>query len=318
MNFKRILGALALIAFTAAAAAQSWPTKPIRVVVPFPPGGPLDGAARALGSVVSQKLGQPVVVDNRPGALGTIGTEMVARAPADGYTVLAGFSGGHSVTPAIMNLRFDPLKDLPPLIGVARSEMVLVTGAANKGVSLQEFIKSAKGKDLSMGGIGTGSTNHLVGEVFKRTAGLRAVHVPYQGAAPLSVAVMAGEVDLAVLDVGAVLANVQSGKIVPLAVASLKRSEFLPAVPTFAEAGFPYVVAENVYGIFLPAGVPKAIREKLYGAFAGAATSPGVKEQLAKMGLVATVLPESTLESVITRQAASLATVARELKIRIE
>ena len=316
---KRLLQGLALLAFVGCAAAQTWPSKPVRFVVSFPPGGPLDGLARAVGQGVSPALGQPVVIDNRPGALGTIGSESAARSPADGYTVLVAFSGGHALTPAIMNLKFDPSKDLPPLMGVARSELVLVTGKKNKGISLQDFLKQSRAKkDNTVGGIGTGSTNHLVGERFKRTAGVQGTHVPYQGAAPLALAVMSGEVDFAVLDVGAVLTHIQAGNIVPLIVASPKRSAFLPDVPTMQEAGFPGVIFENVYGLFLPAGVPKDVQDKLQAATAAAIESAGVKEQLNRLGLVPSVIPKAELESIIKAQAEALVPMARELNIRIE
>jgi tripartite-type tricarboxylate transporter receptor subunit TctC len=316
---KRLLQALALLAFISCAAAQSWPTKPVRFVVSFPPGGPLDGLARAVGQSLSPALGQPVVVDNRPGALGTIGSEAAARSPADGHTVLVASSGGHALTPAIMTLKFDPLKDLPPLMGVARSEMVLVTGKNNKGVPLQDFLKQSRAKkDNTVGGIGTGSTNHLVGELFKRAAGIQGTHVPYQGGAPLALAVMSGEVDFAVLDVGAVLTHIQAGNIVPMLVASPKRSAFLPDVPTMSEAGLAGVTFENVYGLFLPAGVPKDVQEKLYAATASAMETASVKEQLNKLGLVPSVMTRAELDAIIKSQAEALVPMARELKIRVD
>lgn len=317
--FKQFMRSFALLALIGTAAAQGFPSKPLRVVVPFPPGGPLDGMARAVSQVASPAIGQPIVVDNRPGALGTIGTENVARSPADGYTVLAGFSGGHSVTPAIMNLRFEPERELPPLMGVAVSEMVVVVNPKHKGKSLQDFVKFAKSqKEITIGSIGIGSTNHLVGELFRRTAGFQATNVPYQGAAPLSLAVMAGEVEMAVLDVGAVLAHVEAGKLVPLAVASARRSEFLPTVTTFEEAGFPGVVSQNVYCLFVRAGTPVEIQDILRGVFSQAIQSDSVKAQLAKMGLKAAALPASEVSSLINRQRDILVPVARELKIRIE
>jgi tripartite-type tricarboxylate transporter receptor subunit TctC len=319
-TLKKSLQILVLLACSATAFAQAaFPSKPIRVIVPFPAGGPLDGMARVLGQAITPILSQPVLVDNRPGALGTIGSEAVARSPADGYTVLAGFSGGHSVTPAIMTLRFDPVQDLPPLAGVARSDMVLVAGANYKGQSLQDFVKGAKArKDVNIGAIGTGSTNHLVGGLFQRAAGFSAAHVPYQGAAPLATAVMAGQVDFAVLDVGAVLPHIASGKLVALAVANASRSEFLPSVPTTAEAGYPAVVSQNLYCLFLPAGTPKDAQEKLHSAFSAAGQSAAVKEQFGRMGLVPTSLSGAEVSALIAQQRDALVPVARDLKIRID
>jgi tripartite-type tricarboxylate transporter receptor subunit TctC len=315
--FEPLIAALMLVFASGGALAQAWPAKSIRFVVPFPPGGPLDAVARTLAEAAAPALGQAIVIDNKPGAVGTIGTENVARSPADGYSVLLGFSGGHALTPAIMTLRFDPLKDLPPLMGVARSELVLVAGKRAKGQSLAEFITAAKSKDNTVGGIGTGSTNHLVGELFKRATGIIGTHVPYQGAAPLALAVMAGEVDFAVLDVGAVLAHVQAGNIVPLATASTKRSPFLPDVPTLAEVGVAGVVFENFYGAYLPAGVPRDVQERLGQALTTALGTAAVRSQFDKLGVAPSPMTAEQLEKTIRAQAATLVPVARDLKIRI-
>jgi tripartite-type tricarboxylate transporter receptor subunit TctC len=314
---RRMAVAAALFAATGFAFAQVWPSKPVRFVVPFPPGGPLDAVARTIGQAVQSLLGQPIVIENKPGALGSIGTEAVARAPADGYTVLFGFSGGHSLTPATMALRYDPIKELPPVIGVARSELVLVSGRAAKGAGILEFIQRAKErKENTVGGIGTGSTNHLVGELFKRATGISGTHVPYQGAAPLALAVMSGEVDLAVLDVGAVLTHIQAGNMAALAVASAARSRFLPDVPTLAEAGVPGIAFENVYGVFAPSGTPREAVDKLAESITGAIASTPVKEQFTKFGLLPVAMPRAELDAAIRAQAAALVPIANELKIR--
>jgi tripartite-type tricarboxylate transporter receptor subunit TctC len=317
---KKSLLALALIASAAAAQAQAWPTKPIRFVVPFPAAGPVDLVARSLSQAIAPALGTQVIVDNRAGAFGTIGSDAVAKSPPDGYTALVMVSGGHSLTPAIMNLKYAPLKDLPVLVGVARSEHVLVTGAKNKGMSMQDFIAFAKANPgkVNVGGIGTGSTNHLAGELFKRSAGFTGLHVPYNGAAPLALAVVSGEVDLAVLDMGGVLPHIAAGNLVPLAVASVKRSEFLPQVPTTAEVGFPALISENVYGIFLPAGVASEVQTKLGSTIVAAVGSPAVQEQLRKSGLVPQVIPRAELDAMIKTQQDKLVPLAQELKIRLD
>ena len=317
MHRRNFILAASLTALASSALAQGWPDKAIRFVVPFPAGGPLDAVARALAEATTAKLGQPVVVDNRAGAVGTIGTENVVRSPADGYSVLLGFSGGHALTPAIMSLRFDPMKDVPPLMGVARSELVLVTGKKAKGQPLAEFIKAAKAKDNSVGGIGTGSTNHLVGELFKRATGIKGTHVPYQGAAPLAVAVMAGEVDFAVLDVGAVLPHVHAGNMVALAVVSAKRSVFLPDVPTLAEGGVRNLTFENLYGVFLPAGVPPDIQARLTLAISYALSTPSVKAQFNQVGVIPVSMSREKFDAVIRDQTAALVPVAHVLKIKI-
>jgi len=317
---KKSLLAFALVASAAAANAQAWPNKPIRFVVPFPAAGPVDLVGRSIGQAIATTLGTQVIVDNRAGAFGTIGSEAVARSAPDGYTALVMVSGGHSLTPAIMNLKYDPLKDLPVLVGVARSEHVLVTGARNKGMSMQDFIKFAKANPgkVNVGGIGTGSTNHLAGEMFKRSAGFTGLHVPYNGASPLALAVISGEVDLAVLDMGGVLPHIAAGNLIPLAVASAKRSEFLPHVPTTAEVGFPSVISENVYGIFLPAGVAKDVQTKLSSAIVDAVGTPAVQEQLRKSGLVPQGIPRADLDAMIKSQHDKLVPLAQELKIRLD
>lgn len=317
---KKSLLAFAFAASAAAAQAQAWPNKPIRFVVPFPAAGPVDLVGRSIGQAIAPGLETQVIVDNRAGAFGTIGSDAVAKSPPDGYTALVMVSGGHSLTPSIMNLKYDPLKDLPVLVGVARSEHVLVTGTKNKGMSMQDFIKFAKANPgkVNVGAIGTGSTNHLAGEMFKRAAGFTGLHVPYNGASPLALAVMSGEVDLAVLDMGGVLPHIAAGNLVPLAVASTRRSEFLPNVPTTAEAGFPNVLSENVYGFFLPAGVPKEVQTKLGGAIVAAVGTPAVQEQFRKAGLLPQVIPRADLEALIKSQHDRLVPLAQELKIRLD
>jgi tripartite-type tricarboxylate transporter receptor subunit TctC len=317
---KKSLIAFALIAAAAASQADEWPTKPVRFVVPFPAAGPVDLVGRSIGQAIAPALGQQVIIENRAGAFGTIGSDAVAKAAPDGYTALVMLSGGHSLTPAIMTLRYDPIKDLPVLVGVARSEHVFVTGAKNKGMTLQDFARNAKASPdkVNIGAIGTGSTNHLAGELFKRTAGFTGIHVPYNGAAPLALAVMSGEVDLAVLDMGAVLSQITSGNLVALAVASSKRSEFLPNVPTTAEAGFPGLLSENVYAIFLPAGVPKDVETKLNAVVVAAVSSPAVQEQFRKAGLAPQVIPKADFESLIKAQRDKLVPLAHELKIRLD
>lgn len=311
---------LTLTLFASIAFAQSWPTKPVKLVVGFPAGGPADSVARALGNAASPNLGQPVVIDNRAGALATIGSEAVARSPADGYTALLGFAAGHALTPAIMNLRFDPIKDLPSIVGVARSELVLVTGGKNKGMTLQDFIRKAKasGDKTNVGAIGTGSINHLTGELFKRAAGFTSQHIPYPGAAPLALAVIAGEVDLAVIDMGGVLAHVTAGNLVPLAVASAKRSEFLPNVPTTGESGFPKVLSENIYGVFLPVGVPQGVQTRMQAALTTAVGSAPFQDQMRKAGLVPQLISHTELDALIKSQSEQFVPIARDLKIRVE
>jgi tripartite-type tricarboxylate transporter receptor subunit TctC len=314
----RLVLAVGACAMSLSCMAQAWPDRPVHLVVGFPPGGPADSVARALAQAIAPALGQPVLVDNRPGALGTIGADSVARATPDGNTVLMAFSGGHALTPAVMKVRYDPLRELPSLIGVARSELVFVTGPQNKGKTLKDLAEETKAKSgqMNIGAIGTGSTNHVVSELWRQRARINAQHVPYSGAAPLALAVMSGQVDLAVIDLGGVLSYIQSGKLVALAVASSKRSAYLPEVPTTAESGFPSAQAENVYCLFTPVGVPAAVRKRLSDAIATAVGQPEVREQFTRLGLVPQVISASELDAVIDQQLKAMVPLVQRMNLR--
>jgi tripartite-type tricarboxylate transporter receptor subunit TctC len=321
LSLLRFFALCALLGFSAIALAQSaaWPSRPVRIVVGFPPGGSADGIARALGQSMSKTLGQPVVVDNRPGALATIGSEHVARSVPDGNTLLLGFAGGHSLTPAIMTMRFDPIKELPPLAAVSRGEQVFVTNASKNLNSLADYVAWAKanpGKG-NFGSIGNGSANHLVSVLFERAAGIKSVFAPYQGAAPAIQGLLTGEIDILEVDLAAAMPMITSGKLVALAVASTKRSSFLPKTPTTGEAGFPGIVSESVVALFIPVGVPADVVKALQRAVSMALADADVQKIYQTIGVIPFDATPAEVQTLIRKQSDELVPLVKELNIRL-
>lgn len=259
------LAALGTTAWTTHAQAQAWPAKPIRIVVNFPPGGAADQIARAVGVPLGEALGQPVVVENRGGANGNIGGEAVAKAVADGYTLLMSSGGMVSVNPHIYaRMSFDPARDLVPVASAARVLVYLVVRPDLPAKNIAEFIaylKANPGK-LSYGSPGNGSSPHLAGEMMKAQAGVFAVHVPYRGAAPALQDLLAGQIDY-FFDPGIGLNQVRAGKLRLLAVGSPQRSPAFPDAPTLAEAGLKGFDADTVFGFYAPAGTPADVVTRL-------------------------------------------------------
>jgi tripartite-type tricarboxylate transporter receptor subunit TctC len=276
-----------LLAFAAAAGAQQpYPTQPIRLVVPWPPGGGVDTTARLIAQPLSQKLGQPIVIDNKPGAGGNIGTEIAARAAPDGYTLLMG-----SISPNAINvhlyskLPFDIYKDFTPIIFVSSVPNVLVVPAGSPFTSVAELIAFAKanpGKlDYASGGVG--SSQHLAASIFKSAAKIDVVHVPYKGTAPAEADLVGGHVQF-MLDTTTCLPFIAAGKMRALAVASKKRNPALPNVPTFDELGIPGVYSSSWYGLMGPAGMPRPIVDKLNADMREILASDDMKRKLVEFG----------------------------------
>ncbi|HEX5130183.1 MAG TPA: tripartite tricarboxylate transporter substrate binding protein [Usitatibacter sp.] len=269
------------------AQAQPYPAKPIRFVVPYPAGGPLDTVARLLGAKVGESLGQPVVVDNKPGAGGNIGADIVAKSPADGYTILMGAVATHAINPTLYkSIPYDPIKDFAPVTQVASTPNVLVVNPAVPAKDVKEFIAYAKANPgkLSFGSGSIGSAGHLAGELFKATAGVDMVHVPYKGAAPAMQDLIGGQVQLMFDNLASSLAQVKAGKIRALAVTTAKRTPLAPELPTIAESGVPGFDISTWFGIFAPAGTPKPALERLHAEFAKALADPGIREKMNRMG----------------------------------
>jgi tripartite-type tricarboxylate transporter receptor subunit TctC len=270
----------------ASAHAQAWPTKPIRIVVNFPAGGAADQLARTIGTPLAEALGQSVVIENRGGANGNIGGELVAKSPADGYTLLMSSGGMVSVNPHIYpRMTFDPAKDLTPVAAAARVLVFLVAKPAVPAENIKDFIayvKANPGK-LSYGSPGSGSSPHLAGEMFKAQAGLFAVHVPYRGAAPALQDLLAGQLDY-YFDPGIGLNQVRAGKLKLLAIGSPKRSPLFPNVPTLDEAGLKGFDADTVFGFYAPAGTPPDVITKLNREINRLLGTPAVKDRIAALG----------------------------------
>ena len=270
-----------------AALAQAYPAKPIRLVVPFPPGGSTDIVARIVAQKLSDRLGQQVVVENRGGAGGTIGAEAVAKAPPDGYTLVVGTTSTHAVAPSVYGkIGYDPVKDFAPISLIAVTPYLLVVNPSVNVKSLQEFVgyvKARPGK-LNYASAGTGSTTHLAMEMLKSAAELYIVHIPYNGNGPAGTAVIAGQVEILFGSLPAVLPHAKSGRVRPLAVGTPKRSPSLPDVPTVAESGFPGFDASLWLAIMAPAGTPAPIVDRLQKEIHAVIASPDTADALNKAG----------------------------------
>ena len=314
--------ALALLAgwlFACLAWSADFPTKPLRLVVPFPPAGLLDNLGRALAPSVGAQLGQPVVLDNRPGANGMIGADAVAKAAPDGYTLLIGGGSSFIVNPIINpNLPFDPMKDLAPVSMVSRGPMVLVANPSFKSRSVAELIATAKaapGK-LSYGTPGNGNPNHLAGELFKSAAGVDLVHVPYKGAAFVITDVIAGHVPIAFVTLGAAMPHLRSGKIRALAVTTAERWSSAPELPTMGDAGLRQVELVEWTGIFVPARTPKETIARLNEAIRRALAAPEVSARLLEQGSQPHATTTEELTAEMRSDVARLGAIVRQAGIR--
>lgn len=268
----RIVVAVVLAALSAVAAAQSWPTKPIRLVVPFPPGGGTDTFARPLVVKLSSLLGQQVIVDNRGGAGGTIGADVVAKSAPDGYTFLLGAVHHTVAVSAYKTLPYDLDRDLAPVTGIAYVPDVLVVNAKVPARSVSELIalsKASPGK-VNYGSSGNGTTRHLAGAIFNAKTGTTMVHVPYKGSGPAMTGLLGGEIELIFEGLGSAASQIRAGRVRALAVTSPQRSPAFPDIPTMAEAGVPGFESLSWYGIWAPAGTPRDVIRRMRDAVAEA------------------------------------------------
>jgi tripartite-type tricarboxylate transporter receptor subunit TctC len=269
------------------ALAQNYPTKPIRLIAPFAPGGGADYVARVAGQKLGAALGQPVVIDNRAGAGGAIGTELAARSPADGYTLLVGSAGPFAILPVISaHLAYDPLKDFAPVTLVCSFPFVLVVHPSLPVKSVQELIAYAKAKpgQLNFGSPGNGSTTHLAGELLKVLAKVDVVHVPYKGVAPAVADLLAGQTQFMSGDLSTLMPQVRAGKLRALALTGAKRSPLVPELPTVAEAGVPGYEASGWFGVIAPAATPRELVLRLNAALVKGVMQADARERLAALG----------------------------------
>jgi len=287
------------------ASAQTWPDKPVKLIVNFPPGGVADTLARNIGPALSEALKQPVVVENRPGANGSIGADVVAKSPPDGYTFLVTSGGAMTVDPFLYsNLPYDTQKDLAPVASLAIVRVFLIVHPSVPAKTLSEFVAYARANPgkLSYGSAGSGSSPHLAGEMFTRAAKIQATHVPYKGAAPALNDLLGGQVQF-MFDPGPGLQHVAAGKLIVLGVASSKRASRYPDIATLAELGI-NVDADTTFGLYAPAGVSGTIVERMNKEVNRTLGSPTLVDTIAKLG--GDVLP-LTITDFVVRQAADRA-----------
>jgi tripartite-type tricarboxylate transporter receptor subunit TctC len=269
------------------AAAQAYPSKPIRFVVPYPPGGPLDTVARLTAQKVSESVKQPVIVDNKPGAGGNIGADIVAKSPADGYTILMGAVATHAINPSLYaSIPYDAVRDFAPVTQLASTPNILIVNPSVPASNVREFIAYAKANPgkLNFGSGSTGSAGHLAGELFKALAGVEMTHVPYKGAAPAMQDLVAGQIQLMFDNLASALGQVRAGKVKGLAVTTAKRTSLAPELPTIAESGLPGFDISTWFGIFVPAGTRRDVVERLHAEFTRALASPDVREKIVNLG----------------------------------
>ena len=278
---------LLALAVAAPAFSQQYPTRPVRFVVPFSPGGSTDTLARTLGQKLSEALGQQVVVDNRPGGNGDIGMLIVARAPADGHTIVLGYIANLAIAPSLQaKMPYDPVKDYAPITQPASSPNVLTAHPSVQAKSLKELVALAKAKpgQLSFASTGVASVGHLTGELINNLAGIRLTHVPYKGSGQAVTDILGGHVHVMFSGFSSTLAHIKSGKLRALAVTGPKRSNALSDVPTIAEQGFPGVEATAWYGVLAPAGTPRPFVARLHGELVKILKLPDVVQRLEGLG----------------------------------
>jgi len=316
----RLLAALAA-ALAALPAAAQYPAKPIRIVVPFPPGGGVDIVARTVGEKISGRLGQPVVVDNKPGASMTIGTDAVAKSAPDGYTLLLGPIGNQAVVQATFKkLAFDMQRDFAPVSRIGYGTIVLVVPSTLGVSSVKELVALAKAKPgrLTFASSGTGALIHLTGEMFKHAAAIDITHVPYKGTTQILPDLLDGRVDMAVDSLPAYLPHIKSGKLRALGVASRQRSALMPDIPTIAEGGVPGVVSATDYALYAPAGTPKDVIAILNRETNAVIQLEDVRAKLAGMGIEISGSTPEALQAELADEIAKWAKVVKDANLKLE
>ncbi len=302
-------------------AAESYPTKPIRLIVPFPPGGPADLLARMVGEKLSATFGKQVIVDNRPGAGGNIGMELGAKSAPDGYTLVLAPAGNLTVNPSLYrDVRYDVARDFAPVTVLAAVPNVLVVHPSVPVKSVADFVKYAKAHpgELSFASPGSGSGAHLAGELLKSTAGVDMLHVPFNGIAPAVTAVLGGQVQSMFAGAPSVLQHVRAGKLVALGVAAPKHIAAAPELPTLAESGLPGFDVTSWYGIVAPAGTPNDIVTKLQNEIANALRQSDVREKLAALGAEAIGNTPLEFGAMIRTETAKWSRIVKEAHITLD
>jgi tripartite-type tricarboxylate transporter receptor subunit TctC len=315
------LSALALGTFTLPAGAQDkWPSKPITYIVPFPAGGTTDTLARLISQKLGAALGTTIVVDNRPGAGGNIGSELASRAAPDGYTIIGGTISSHAINASLYKLSYDPLKSFAPITLIGTNANVLVVNPNSPFKSVKDVIAASKSRpgSLSFASAGNGTSQHLSAELFKTMAQIDMVHIPYKGSAPAIQDVIGGQVPL-MFDTTVVAGpHIQSGRVRALAVTSAKRLRNMPDVPTMAEAGVPGYEVVSWQGLFAPAGTPPAIIQRLHAEVAAILKQPDVQERLAKLGVEPSGMSPQQFAAFQAAETAKWAKVVKSANVRLD
>jgi len=311
---RLLLAALLGFAFVSAH-AQDYPNRPIKLVVPFPPGGGMDGAARPLAEKLATLLGQPVVIENRPGASGNVGAEAVARTPADGYTLMFANDFLASNPAMYKSIGYDSLRDFTPVSRVATVKMLFVVHPNSPARDFRDLAQLSKAKAVSLGTPGVGSAPHLLGELLNLEGAMRSIHVPYKGSAPAVADAMGGQVDVVLTTLPSVTSHLRSGKLRGLAVTSERRSDAFPEIPTLAEAGVPGITADIWYGLFARAGTPEPILRRLQAATAQSLAQPDLIERLQKAGYEMAPLPPDGFSTLLRADMERWRRVVNDAKI---
>ena len=317
---RKTLVLFAALLAAGVAHAQQYPNRPVKVIIPWPPGQATDLAARIIGEKVAQQLGQPFVMENRPGAGGAIGTEMVAKAAPDGYTLLAASSGPISIMPNLQKIPYEPLKDLAPVSLTALAPFAVVVPASFPANNMKEFlalVRANPGK-YTFASSGTGATAHMFAELFNAQAGLKAVHVPYKGSGPALNDVIGGQVAYAIETVASVGGHVKSGRLKAFGVTTIRRSSGLPDVPTIAEAAnLPGFDAAAWIGYAAPAGTPVEILNRLAAEIQKAAQLPDVKERYTALGMDPAWNTPAELAAYMKREQERYASIIKAADIKL-
>ncbi len=300
---------------------QTFPSKVIRIVIPYPPGGISDKMLRPIAQKMAEGLHTSIVIDNRPGANGIIGTDIVAKSPADGYTLVMGSTSSLPMNAAIYaKLPFDPIKDLAPISSFAYAPQVLTVNPSVKAANVRELIALAKASpaSISYGSPGVGSSPHFAAEIFAAQTGIKLLHVPYKGGAPATSALLAGEVMMGFDSIGSAAPFIRSGKIRALGIAAPKRSPAAPEIPTIAESGVPGFEVGTLFALFAPANTPRSVIMQLHGEMARVLALPDIRDAMAAVGTEAIAMTPEELGAAMKNDMPKWAKVARDSNIQAE
>jgi len=321
MKIKQILAALVLAAAIPHAQAQAWPNKPIRYIVPFAAGGTTDILGRMIGAKLAEALGQPVVVENRPGAAGALGVELLAKAAPDGYTFGGGTISSHAINVSLYSkLPYDPLKDFTPITMLATLPNMLVVHPSLNVSTVAELITLLKANPNkhSFGSAGNGTSQHMSGELFKTMAGVQMQHIPYKGSGPMIPDLLAGTISMSFENMTTAFPPAKSGKLKALAVTTTKRSFVAPDVPTLAESGLPGYNISSWQAMFAPAGLPKDIQARVYAEVVKALRSADVSKRLQELGLDPGGMAPDELQALIRDDIPKLGKIVRDSGAKVD